>query len=62
MSGSGNHPSHNNITLKISNDEIKDTMKIVKSLEDYGLLLKGVSETEFKIKLKNKKENFLVCY
>ena len=31
-------------TLIISNDEIKD-LKIVKYLEDSGLLLKGVSET-----------------
>ena len=32
-------------TLIISNDEMKDIMKIVKSLEDSGLLLKGVTET-----------------
>ena len=32
-------------TLIISNDEIDDILKIVKSLEDSGLLLKGVSET-----------------
>ena len=32
-------------TLIISNEEIEDIMKIVKSLEDSGLLLKGVSET-----------------
>ena len=37
--------SGNNITLIISNDEINDIIKIVKSLEDSGLLLKGVSET-----------------
>ena len=35
----------NNITLIISNDEINDIIKIVKSLEDSGLLLKGVIET-----------------
>ena len=29
----------------MSNDEIEDIMKIVKFLEDSGLLLKGVSET-----------------
>ena len=29
----------------ISNDEMEDTIKIVKSLKDFGLLLKGVSET-----------------
>ena len=32
-------------TLKISNDEMKDIIKIVKHLEDSGLLLKGVSKT-----------------
>ena len=43
--GSGhNRPSHNNTTLIISNDEIEDIIKIVKSLEDSGLLLKGVTE------------------
>ena len=40
--GSGNN---NNTTLIISNDEIDDILKIVKSLEDSGVLLKGVSET-----------------
>ena len=39
--GSGN----NTATLIISNNETKDIIKIVKSLEDSGLLLKGVSET-----------------
>ena len=34
-----------NTTLIISNDEIEDIIKIVKSLEDSGLLLKGVTET-----------------
>ena len=37
--------SDNKITLIISNDEINDIIKIVKSLEDSGLLLKGVTET-----------------
>ena len=32
-------------TLIISNDEMNDIIKIVKSLEDSGVLLKGVSET-----------------
>ena len=36
---------HNNTTLIISNDEMDDIFKIVKSLEDSGVLLKGVSET-----------------
>ena len=36
---------HNNTTLIISNDEMDDILKIVKSLEDSGVLLKDVSET-----------------
>ena len=32
-------------TLIISNDEVHDILKIVKSLENSGVLLKGVSET-----------------
>ena len=35
----------NNTTIIISNDGIDDILKIVKSLEDSGVLLKGVSET-----------------
>ena len=35
-------------------------MKIVKSIEESGLLIKGVSET--KMKKKNKKVEFLVCH
>ena len=31
--------------LNISNDEMDDILKIVKSLENSGVLLKGVSET-----------------
>ena len=37
--------SGRNTTLIISNDEMEDILKIVKSLEDSGLLLEGVSET-----------------
>ena len=37
--GSGNR------TLIISNDKMEETIKIVRSLEDSGLLLKGVTET-----------------
>ena len=40
--GSGHN---NNTTLIISNDEMDDILKIVKSLEDSGVLLKGASET-----------------
>ena len=35
----------NQTTLILSNEEMSDTMKIVKSLEESGLLIKGVSET-----------------
>ena len=39
-------------SLVISNDEMKDIMKKVKSLEDSGLLLKGVTKTiEIKTKI-----------
>ena len=38
-------PPHNNTILIISNDEMDDILKIVKSLQGSGLLLKGVSET-----------------
>ena len=37
--------SGHNKTLIISNDEMEDILKIVKSLENSGLLLEGVSET-----------------
>ena len=37
--------NNNTTTLIISNDEMKDIIEIVKSLEDSGLLLKGDSET-----------------
>ena len=40
--GSGNN---NNTTLIISNDEMDDILKMVKSLEDSGVLSKGVSGT-----------------
>ena len=40
---------------------MEDIIKIVKSLEESGLLLKGVTET-VQNEVKNKKEDFLVCY
>ena len=46
------------ITLIISNEEMNDIMKIVKSLEDSGLLIKGVSET-IKNDAKEQKRGFL---
>ena len=50
-------PGHN-ITLIISNDEMKEIFKIVKSLEDSGLLLEGVNET-IKNKAQEQKGGFL---
>ena len=49
---------NNTTTIIISNDEMKDIIKIVKSLEDSGLLLKGVSET-VQNEAKEQKETFL---
>ena len=43
-------------TLITSNDEMKDIVKITKSLEDSGLLLKGVSKT-----IQNEAKEQLVC-
>ena len=54
-----NHPS--STTLIISNYEMEDIIKIVKSLEDYGLLLKGIIET-VQNEVKEQKEGFLECY
>ena len=44
-------------TLIISNEEMIDIMKIIKSLEESGLLIKGVSET-IKNEAKKQKEGF----
>ena len=51
-----NHPS--STILIISNDEMEDIIKIVKSLEDSGLLLKGVTET-IQNEVKEQKGGFL---
>ena len=56
MLGSGNHA-----TLIVSNDELNDILKIVTSLEDSGILLKGVNET-IKNEAKEQKGRFLVCF
>ena len=45
-------------TLIISNDEIHDIIKIVKSLEDSGLLVKGITET-VQNEVKEQKRRFL---
>ena len=50
--------SGHNTTLIISNDEMEGILKIVKSLENSGILLKGVSET-IKYEAKEQKRVFL---
>ena len=47
-----------NITLIISNDEFNDIIRIIKSLEDSGLLIKGVTEAVLN-EVKEKKGGFL---
>ena len=49
---------HSNTTLIISNDKMEDFLKIVRSFEDSGLLLKGVSET-FQNEANEQKGGFL---
>ena len=44
-------------TLIISNEEMNNTMKIIKSPEESGLLVKGVSKL-IKMKQKNKNKDF----
>ena len=48
-------------TLTISNVEMNDIMKLIKSLEESSLLIEGVSET-IKNEAKNKKMNFSEHY
>ena len=50
--------SGDNTTLIISNDEMEDIIRIVKSLEDSGLLIKGVTET-VQNEVKEQKGGFL---
>ena len=51
--GSGNHT-----TLIISNDDMQDLLKIVKSLENSGILLNGITE-KVKNEVKEQKGGFL---
>ena len=43
-------------TLIISNEELKDVMKIVQALKNYNILLKGITKA-VKMKQKNKEED-----
>ena len=65
MFGSGMHPLDlaQQTTLIILNEEMSDTMKIIKYLEESGLLIKGVSKT-IKNEAKEQKGEFhgmLLC-
>ena len=51
----------NRTTLIISNKEMNDIMKIIKSLQEFGLLIKAL-EKQLKMKQKNKKEDLLESY
>ena len=55
--GSGNH-----ITLIISNNDMQDLLKIIKSLEDSGILLHGITKTVKNEQKKNKKVVFYQCF
>ena len=58
--GSG-HPSNLAQQATILNEEMKDFMKIVKSLEESGLLMKGATET-IELMQNNKNMDFLAFY
>ena len=51
--GSGNHT-----TLVISNDDMQDLLKIIKSLKNSGVLLDGITET-VKNEVKEQRDGFL---
>ena len=48
-------------TLIISNEEMDDIMKMVQSLKESGLLIKGFSET-IKNEAKEQKDGFLIMF
>ena len=48
-------------TSMISSEEMENVRKIVKSLEDSGLLIKGITKT-IESNPKSKGVDFLVCY
>ena len=50
-----------NMTLLNPFEEMNDIMKMVKSLEESGLLIKAL-EKQLKMKQKNKKADFSDCY
>ena len=49
------------VKLIIEREDMNDIMKIIETLENSGILLKGVSKT-MEMKLKNREEDFSVCF
>ena len=60
MCGKGVTKGGKKITLIISNEGMDDIIKIIKLLENMGVLIDGISDT-VKHEI-NKKVDFLVCY
>ena len=49
--------------LIITNEEMEDIMKVIKSLKELGLLMKGISETiKYEAKNKTKRRTSQKCY
>ena len=61
MSRQGTVRAGKGFTLFISNEDVDDFIKIVKSLEDSEVLIDGVAEA-IKHGIKNKKADFLLLY
>ena len=61
MSRQGTVRAGKGFTLFISNEDVDDFIKIVKSLEDSEVLIDGVAEA-IKHGIKNKKADFLPLY
>ena len=55
----GSESTPKTTTLIISNEDMNDIMKIIKSLQDSGTLLKGVAKT-IKNETKEQKGNFFI--
>ena len=61
MSRKGTVRAGKGFTLFISNEDVDDFIKIVKSLEDSEVLIDGVTEA-IKHAIKNRKVDFLLLY
>ena len=61
ISGKGAVRAGKEFTLFISNEDINDITKIIKSLEDSNVLIDGITET-VKHEIKNKKADFFLHF